>query len=72
MILQGTSVFPAGVPFFVAFGVHDSKRDGIAANGTMEERSLCHMDTRVALIGIIIENMDSVGLLNEILHEYRQ
>ncbi len=30
------------------------------------------MDTRVALIGIIIENMDSVGLLNEILHEYRQ
>ena len=29
-------------------------------------------ETRVALIGIIIENPDSVGLLNEILHEYRQ
>ena len=28
------------------------------------------MDTRVAIIGIIVENMDSVKVLNEILHEY--
>lgn len=28
------------------------------------------MDTRVAIIGIIVENMDSVKALNEILHEY--
>jgi len=28
------------------------------------------METRVALIGIIIENRDSVGKMNDILHEY--
>ena len=28
------------------------------------------MDTRVALIGIIVENKDSIELLNKILHEY--
>lgn len=28
------------------------------------------METRVALIGIIIENRDSVGKMNGILHEY--
>ena len=28
------------------------------------------MDTRVAIIGIIVENMDSVKNLNDILHEY--
>ncbi len=28
------------------------------------------METRVALIGIIVENMDSVDELNAILHEY--
>lgn len=28
------------------------------------------MDTRVAIIGIIVENMDSVGKLNDILHDY--
>ena len=27
------------------------------------------METRVALIGIVVENPDSVGKLNEILHE---
>ena len=27
------------------------------------------METRVALIGIIVENHDSVGKLNELLHE---
>lgn len=30
------------------------------------------METRIALIGIIIENEDSISKLNEILHEYRQ
>ncbi|MBR3631423.1 MAG: iron-only hydrogenase system regulator [Oscillospiraceae bacterium] len=30
------------------------------------------MDTRVAIIGIIVENPDSVGTLNAILHEYSQ
>ena len=28
------------------------------------------METRVAVIGIIVENMESTGKLNEILHEY--
>lgn len=28
------------------------------------------METRVALIGIIVENMDSVETLNQLLHEY--
>lgn len=28
------------------------------------------MDTRVAIIGIIVDNPDSVGKLNSILHEY--
>ncbi len=30
------------------------------------------METRVALIGIIVENPDSVEKLNALLHEYRQ
>ncbi len=30
------------------------------------------MDTRVALIGIIIENTESVERLNNLLHEYGQ
>ncbi|MDD4689916.1 MAG: iron-only hydrogenase system regulator [Eubacteriales bacterium] len=28
------------------------------------------MDTRVAIIGIIVENLDSVNILNEQLHEF--
>ena len=28
------------------------------------------MDTRVAVVGIVVENEDSVEALNEILHEY--
>ena len=28
------------------------------------------MDTRVAILGIVVENPDSVGKLNDILHEY--
>lgn len=30
------------------------------------------METRIALIGIIVEDMDSVEKLNTILHEYSQ
>ncbi len=30
------------------------------------------MDTRVALIGIIVEDMDAVEQLNSLLHEYGQ
>lgn len=30
------------------------------------------METRIALIGIMVENADSVEALNQILHEYRQ
>ena len=30
------------------------------------------METRVALIGIIVDEPDSVAPLNELLHEYRQ
>lgn len=29
------------------------------------------MDTRVAVIGIIVENADSIDRLNDILHKYR-
>lgn len=28
------------------------------------------METRIALIGIIVENMDSIQQLNSLLHEY--
>ncbi len=28
------------------------------------------METRVAVMGIIVENMDSVELLNSLLHEF--
>lgn len=30
------------------------------------------MESRIALVGIIVENMDSVEKLNHILHEYGQ
>ena len=30
------------------------------------------MDTRVALIGIIVEDQEAAGRLNEILHQYKQ
>lgn len=30
------------------------------------------MNTRIALIGIIVENMDSTPQLNHLLHEYSQ
>ena len=29
-----------------------------------------NMETRIAVIGIVVENSDSVELLNKILHEY--
>lgn len=28
------------------------------------------METRVAMIGVIVENFESVGTMNELLHEY--
>lgn len=30
------------------------------------------METRIAVIGIVVEEEESVELLNDILHEYRQ
>lgn len=30
------------------------------------------METRIAILGIIIENMDSVSSVNELLHEYNK
>lgn len=30
------------------------------------------METRIALVGIIVENQDSAEKINNILHEYRQ
>lgn len=30
------------------------------------------METRIALIGIIVENTDSIMKLNNLLHEYRE
>ncbi len=37
----------------------------------LKERNLT-METRIALIGIIVENTDAAPKLNAILHEYRQ
>ena len=31
-----------------------------------------NMETRVAVMGIIVEDKDAVNLLNEILHEYSE
>lgn len=36
--------------------------------GVREERS--NMETRIALIGIIVENPESIEALNHLLHEY--
>ena len=30
------------------------------------------METRIAILGIIVENMDSVSEVNELLHEYNK
>ena len=30
------------------------------------------METRIAILGIIIENVDAVSKVNELLHEYRE
>lgn len=35
-----------------------------------EEEWRLHMETRIALIGIIVERMESVEQLNHLLHEY--
>lgn len=35
-----------------------------------EERKAKNMETRVALIGIIVENVESTPQLNQLLHEY--
>ena len=32
----------------------------------------CTMETRIALISIIVENPDAVGPLNDLLHQYGQ
>ncbi len=40
-----------------------------AADGR-ETRGETYMDTRVAVIGIIVENEESVEKLNAVLHEY--
>ena len=31
-----------------------------------------HMETRIAVIGIIVENKDSVESVNDLLHQYGQ
>ena len=36
------------------------------------EREVLKMETRIAIIGIIVENTDSVEKLNSVLHEYRE
>ena len=33
---------------------------------------MCKMETRVAVMSIIVENVSSVETLNNILHEYRE
>lgn len=36
------------------------------------ERVVLFMETRIAILGIIVENMDSVSEVNELLHEYNK
>lgn len=33
---------------------------------------MLHVETRIAVIGIVVESEDSVEALNEILHDYRE
>lgn len=35
-----------------------------------EEKQIRQTDTRIAVVGIIVERMESVGAVNEILHQY--
>ena len=36
------------------------------------ERVVLFMETRIAILGIIVENMDSVSEVNELIHEYNK
>ena len=36
------------------------------------ERVVLFMETRIAILGIIVENMDGVSEVNELLHEYNK
>ena len=36
------------------------------------ERVVLFMETRIAILGIIVENMDSVSEVNELLHKYNK
>ena len=36
------------------------------------ERVVLFMETRIAILGIIVENMDSVSEVNELLNEYNK
>ena len=61
----------------VLFCVNNQRRDAVVTttiNGgdAVVTPAEPIMETRVALIGIIVEEPDSVGPLNELLHEYRQ
>ena len=48
-------------------------RDGVFYLGTMvKERNRCTVETRVAIIGIIVEDPASIQTLNNILHDYSQ
>ena len=35
-------------------------------------KGVLHVETRIAVIGIVVESEDSVEALNEILHDYRE
>lgn len=52
----------SGYSFFRASGAAHFQREGLIRGKFME--------TRIALIGIIVENMDSIEQLNHLLHEY--
>lgn len=43
-------------------------QDGFSAGEGVNRRHF--MDTRVALIGIMVENPDSIEKMNQLLHEY--
>ena len=70
------SARPASVRRTCFFCVNNRRRDAAATPkstaGTPPPHLKTIMETRVALIGIIVEEPDSVGPLNELLHEYRQ
>lgn len=48
----------------------EGKKERKTKTGQAQEKTGCPLQTRVALIGILVENPEAVPQMNEILHEY--